>query len=89
MLSLDRRMSFEVEFHRVAIAVTNMLARQMDDRSIELARDAGTDLYHPSQRTAQTASRIVVLCRRLTDEVHRYQHCEQLRREEKEEEIPF
>ena len=89
MLSLDRRMSFEVEFNRVAIAVANMLARQMDDLSLALARDAETDPYDPSHRTAQAARRIVVLCHRLADEIRRYQHCDQLRREEREDEVPF
>lgn len=89
MLSLDRRMSFEVEFNRVALAVADMLARQMDDVFLGLVRDAGTDHQDPTRRTAEAANRIVVLCRRLTDEIRRYQHCDQVRREVDEDNIPF
>jgi hypothetical protein len=89
MLSLDRRMSFEVEFNRVAIAVAEMLTRQMDDVFLDLVRDAGTDPHDPSHRTAEAANRIVVLCRRLAGEIRRYEYCDQLRRETEEENIPF
>ena len=89
MLSLDRRMSFEVEFNHVAIAVAEMLTRQMDDVFLDLVRNAETDSHDPSHRTAEAANRIVILCRRLTDEIRRYEHCDQIRREAEEENIPF
>ena len=89
MLSLDRRMSFEVEFNRVAIAVAEMLTRQMDDAFLDLVRDGGSDPHDPSHRTAEAANRVVVLCRRLTDEIRRYEHCDQIRREAEDENIPF
>jgi hypothetical protein len=89
MLSLDRRMSFEVEFNQVAIAVADMLARQMDDVFLGLVQDAGTDRHDSNHRTAEAANRIVVLCRRLADEIRRYQHCDQVRREVDEENFPF
>jgi hypothetical protein len=82
-------MSFEVEFNQVAIAVADMLARQMDDVFLGLVHDAGTDRHDPDQRTAEVANRIVVLCRRLAEEIRRYQCCEQVRREIDEEEMPF
>ena len=89
MLSLDRRTSFEVEFNRVAIAVAEMLTRQMDDVFLDLVQDAGTDPHDPNHRTAETANRIVVLCRRLADEIRRYEHCDQIRRETEDEYTPF
>ena len=89
MLRLDRRMSFEVEFNRVAIAVADMLARHMDDVFAGLVQDAGTDRHDPGYKTAEAANRIVVLCRRLAEEIRRYQRCDQVRRDEEEQHIPF
>ena len=89
MLSLDQRLSFEVEFNRVAIAVAEMLARQMDDVFLGLVEGAGTEPHDPTHRTAEAANRIVVLCRRLAEEVRRYERCDQLRREVEEDRIPF
>ena len=90
MLPLDRRMSFEVEFNQVAIALADLLARQMDDVFLYLVEDAGTDPRDPIHRTAEAANRIVVLCRRLADEIRRYQHCDRVRRDiEEEEKVPF
>jgi hypothetical protein len=89
MLPLYRRISFDVEFNRVAIAVADMLARQMDDVFLGLVQSAGTDRRDPRHRTAEAANRIVLLCRRLTDEIRCYQRHDQLRREAEEEDIPF
>ena len=89
MLSLDRRMSFEVEFNQVAIAVAEMLAREMDDVFLGLVEGTGTEPHDPTHRTAEAANRIVVLCRRLAEEVRRYERCDQLRREVEEDRIPF
>jgi hypothetical protein len=89
MLSLDRRISFEVEFNRVAIAVAEMLAREMDDVFLGLVEGAGTEPHDPTHRTAEAANRIVVLCRRLAEEVRRYERCDQLRREAEEDHVPF
>ena len=89
MLSLDRQMSFEVEFNHVAIAVAEMLTRQMDDVFLDLVRDAGTDPDDPSHRTAEAANRIVVLCRRLGDAIRLYEHCDQIRRETEDDNMPF
>ena len=89
MLTLERRMSFEVEFNRVAIAVAEMLAREMDDVFLALVEGAGTEPHDPTHRTAEAANRIVVLCRRLAEEVRRYERCDQIRRETEEDRIPF
>ena len=89
MLSLDRRLSFEVEFNQVAIAVTDMLARQMDDVFLGLVEDAGTQPHDPTHRTAEAANRIVVLSRRLAGEIRRYQRYDQVRRETDQENLPF
>ena len=87
MLSLDRRMSFEVEFNRVAIAVAQMLTRQMDDTFLWLIHQDQTQRDGTRQRTAEVANRIVVLCRRLVEEIQRYERWDQLRRENGQQEI--
>ena len=87
MLSLDRRMSFEVEFNRVAIAVVQMLVRQMDDTFLWLVHQDETPGDGPQQRTAEVANRIVVLCRRLVEEIQRYERWDQIRREQDQREI--
>ena len=87
MLSLDRRMSFEVEFNRVAIAVAEMLTREMDDTFLWLIHQGQTQRDGPQQRTAEVANRIVVLCRRLVEEIQRYERWDQLRREQGQQEI--
>lgn len=87
MLDLDRCMSFEVEFNRVAIAVAQMLVRQMDDTFLSLIYQDQTQRDGPQQRTAEVANRIVVLCRRLIEEIQRYERWDQLRREQEQQEI--
>jgi len=87
MLSLDRCMSFDVEFHQVAIAVAQMLARKMDDSFLWLVDQANTDTHSPDHKSAEAANRIVVLSRRLVEEIRRYERWEQLRREQEEREI--
>ena len=87
MLRLDRRMSFEVEFNQVAIAVAQMLVRQMDDTFLWLIHQDDTQCDGPQQRTAEVANRIVVLCRRLVDEIQRYERWNQIRREQEQKEI--
>ncbi len=85
MLSLDRRLSFEVEFNQVAIAVAQMLARKMDDTFLWLVDQANTDTRSPEHKSAEVANRIVVLSRRLVEEIQRYERWERLRREQEEE----
>jgi len=50
---------------------------------------ARTEPHDPTHRTAEAANRIVVLCRRLAEEVRRYERCDQLRREAEEDHVPF
>ncbi len=87
MLSLDRRMSFQVEFNRVAIAVAEMLTRQMDDTFLWLIQQDETPGEGPQQRTAEVAHRIMILCRRLVVEIQRYERWDQIRREREQHEI--
>jgi len=87
MLSLDRRISFETEFNQVAIAVAEMLVRQMDDTFLWLVHQDETPGDGPQHRTAEVAHRIVILCRRLVEEIRRYERWDQLRREHKQHEI--
>ena len=87
MLSLARRISFETEFNQVAIAVAEMLVRQMDDTFLWLIHQDDTQRDGPRQHTAEVANRIVVLCRRLVEEIQRYERWDQLRREQEQQEI--
>jgi len=87
MLSLDRRASFEVEFNQVAVAVARMLVRQMDDTFLWLIHQHDSGRDGPQQRTAEVANRIVVLCRRLVEEIQRYERWDQVRREQEQKEI--
>jgi hypothetical protein len=87
MLDLDRRISFEVEFNRVAIAVAELLVRHMDDAFLWLIHQNETQRDGPHQRTAELANRIAVLGRRLVDEIQCYQRCDQMRRELEQQEI--
>ena len=87
MLPLDRRMSIEVEFNQVAIAVARMLVRQMDDTFLWLLHQEDTHSDGPRQRTAEVANRIVVLCRRLVEEIERYERWDQIRREQEEQDV--
>lgn len=94
MLPLPRRLSFAVEFHQVAIAVAQLLVRQMDDTFLWLIQQDDTRRDGPQQRTAQVANRIVVLGRRLVEEIQRYERWDQVRREHEheetaEEDLPF
>jgi len=94
MLDLDRRMSFEVELNRVAVAVAQLLARQMDDTVLWLIHEDATPRDGPQQRTAEVANRIVVLCRRLVDDIHRYESWNRIRRDHEQQEttdddLPF
>jgi len=85
MLSLDRRLSFEVEFNHVAIAVAQMLVRTMDDTFLWLIDQANTDTQAPEHKTAEVANRIVVLSRRLIDEIQCFERWEQIRREQEDQ----
>ncbi|MEN8376932.1 MAG: hypothetical protein ABFS34_16010 [Gemmatimonadota bacterium] len=87
MLGLDRRMSFEIEFNQVAIAVAQMLVRHMDDVFLWLIHQDKTQRDGPQQRTAEIANRIVVLCRRLVEELQRYERWNQIRREQEQKDI--
>jgi hypothetical protein len=94
MLDLDRRTSFELEFNQVAIAVARMLIRQMDDTFLWLIHQHDSGRDRPQQRTAEVANRIVVLCRRLVEEIQRYERWDQIRREQEQkkiadEDLPF
>jgi hypothetical protein len=86
MLPLDRRVSLDVEFHQVAIAVAQLLARKMDDTFLFLIDGLAADDRGPAHRAAETANRIVLLCRRLVDEIRRHEAWERRRREEENEE---
>jgi hypothetical protein len=88
------REPYEIEFGRVVTAVTEILERDMDEAFQDLVHRAGTDRFAPEHKAAQAANRIVVLCRRLGDELRRYHEhvrwCEEREEDDRaEEELPF
>ena len=94
MLRLDRRMSFEVEFNQVAIAVAEMLVRQMDDTFLWLIDQDDVQLEGPQHHIAEVANRIVVIYRLLVEEIQRYERWDRIRQEQEqqgfaEEDLPF
>jgi hypothetical protein len=88
------REPYEIEFGRVVTAVTEILERDMDEAFQDLVHRAGTNRFAPEYKAAQVANRILVLCRRLGEELRRYQNharCLEERDEadRAEEELPF
>lgn len=88
------REPYEIEFGRVVTAVTEILERDMDEAFQDLVHRAGTNRFAPEHKAAQAANRIVVLCRRLAEELRRYQNharwCEECEEDDRaEEELPF
>lgn len=63
----------EIETAHIAAAVVDILARDMDDAFLGLLEEAGNNLQSPQRRRASVANRIVVLCRRLANEIVRYE----------------
>jgi hypothetical protein len=88
------REPYEIEFGRVVTAVTEILERDMDEAFQDLVHRAGTDRFAPEYKAAQAANRIVLLCRRLGQELRRYQNharsCEEHEEDDlAEDELPF
>ncbi len=83
MQVIDHAQAFDHRFHHLVVAVADLLTLEMDDVFLTLLHDA--TLHSPQRRTAEAAHRIIVLCRRLVDEIRRYESWDQLRREEEEE----
>lgn len=73
----------EIEIGQITIAVCDLLAREMDEIFQDALHEARTDRCSPHRRRASVANRVVVSCRRLVDEIRRY---ERLRAWEMEEE---
>ena len=68
-----QRPAYEIELGHLTEAVTDMLARDMDEVFQDLLHEIGTDRYAPARQRAEAANCIVVLCRRLTDQIRRYE----------------
>ena len=66
------REPYEVELGRVVLSACELLSREMDEVFQDLVHRAGTDLRSPYRRPACLANRIVVLCRRISEEIRRY-----------------
>ena len=74
----------EIEIGRVAIAVADLLAREMDEVFQEALHEARTDRCSPHRRRACVANRVVVGCRRLVDDIRRYERLKDWEMEEEE-----
>ncbi len=63
----------QIELGRVAIQILDLLARDMDEIFQDALHLSGTDRHSPLRRRAAVTNRIVVLCRRLVDQIQRYE----------------
>jgi hypothetical protein len=82
----------EVEVAHLTVRVVDLLSRDMDDAFLELLERAGDDLTGHCRTRASVANRIVCLCRRLIDQVRRYERmrlCELDPETEEEDDIDF
>jgi len=70
---------------RLGIAVANILERSFDEILLDRMDHAASDHCCPYQRTAEAANRIVLLCRRLTEEIQRYECYDKMCREAEED----
>ncbi len=75
----------EILFGHVEIAVANIVARDFDEIFLERMDHAASDHCCPYQRSAEVANRIFVLCRRLTEEICRYERYDKLCRQAEED----
>ncbi|MBD3335778.1 MAG: hypothetical protein GF355_09705 [Candidatus Eisenbacteria bacterium] len=78
----------EIVAGRLVADAAEILARDMDEVFLDYL-GSDIDPRDPHQRAAETANRIVVLCRKVFDEVRRYERyawlCRQIEQEEEEE----
>lgn len=68
-----QRPAYEIEIGHLTEAVTDMLARDRDEVFQDLLHEIGTDQRVPARQRAEVANCIVVLCRRLTEQIRRYE----------------
>jgi hypothetical protein len=74
----------EIEIGHLAIAVADLLAREMDEVFQDALHQAGTDTCSPHRRRASVANRVVVNCRVLVDDIRRYERLKAWEMEEEE-----
>jgi hypothetical protein len=72
-MTRDAGEPFEIELGRVVTAVTAILARDMDEIFQDLVHRGPPHRLDPRHQAALAANRIVVLCRRLTEALKRYE----------------
>jgi hypothetical protein len=72
---------FQDQLNQVVVAVALLMARAMDFEFQYLVHQVGTERHHV-RKAADAANRIVVLCRRLIDDVRSYERYDRWRREE-------
>jgi hypothetical protein len=72
---------FQDQLNHVTVAVADLMARSMDREFQYLVHQVGTERFSV-KNAAEAANRIVVLCRRLVDDIRRYERYDRWRREE-------
>ncbi len=72
---------FQDQLNQVVVAVALLMARAMDFEFQYLVHQVGVERPHV-RKAAEAANRIVVLCRRLVDDVRSYERHDRWRREE-------
>ena len=75
----------EILLGRMAIAVANLLERTFDEILLDRMDHTASDHRCPYQRSAEVANRIVLLCRRLTEEIRHYDRYVRMCREAEED----
>lgn len=76
----------EIEFARALTALLHVLERDMDEAFTFLLHDTPSDPKSPRYRAARAANRIVLSCRRLVDEIRRYENTRWWAQDEEPEE---
>ena len=85
MTGFHPRHPYDVQITRLAVVTADLLAKEMDDILLDLIHHAGTDRHPPHQAMAHAANRIVVRCRRLVEDIRRYERYNTVRRQQEEE----
>jgi hypothetical protein len=68
----------EILLGHLGIAVAGILGCTFDEILLDRMDHAASDHCCPYQRTIEAANRIVLLCRRLTEEIQRYERYDRM-----------
>jgi len=68
----------QILWSRLGIAGANLLERTFDEILLDRMDHAASDHCCPYQRTIEVANRIVLLCRRLIEEIQRFERYDRM-----------